>query len=653
MTLRVRWLGRVPYREAWALQRALHATSPDDHLLLLEHPHVYTLGVRADMRHVLVPPAEVGAELVRTDRGGDVTYHGPGQLVGYPIVSLPAKRGDGRHGMADTVAYVRSVEQLLIDALADVGLPGAGRLREYPGVWVDPDGGDPRKIAAIGVRLTRGRSMHGFALNVAPDMRYWGYIVPCGIPDKRVTSLAAEGLDVSLQQFTDAVVARAADLWGGGRGGDADPGPAVDRRDVVWRHRPDDLSAFSRGEGPGLTISASGRTVGERAEPPSSGPSRGRAGTPDTVPEAMGSAGNRPRSWVPHPGPIASGSDRRDPSPRDSLRTPAHAPAADPSAPDAGVPVRLKGRLAEAGVTDGLHISERKPDWLRSTFRTAPGYLRLKHTMRDLGLVTVCEEAGCPNIFECWSDGTATFMINGERCTRACGFCLVDTRRPRPLDPGEPTRVAEAVERMGLGFAVVTAVARDDLADGGASGFAETIGAIRRRTPHVQVEVLIPDCKGDEASLATIFDARPDVLNHNVETVPRLQRAVRPSAGYARSLAVLARARQAELVAKSGLIVGMGETDDEVLSTLADLRAVGVDIVTIGQYLRPTTHHLPVARWVEPDVFASYKAAGEGMGIPHVESSPLTRSSYHARQAAGSTAPAPQPVAAPAGSVSS
>jgi len=570
MTLRVRWLGRVPYREAWALQRSLHATSPDDHLLLLEHPHVFTLGVRADMRHVLVPPAEIGADLVRTDRGGDVTYHGPGQLVGYPIVSLPAKRGNGRHGMADTVAYVRSVEQLIIDALADVGLPGAGRLPGYPGVWVDPEGGDPRKIAAIGVRLTRGRSMHGFALNVAPDMRYWDAIVPCGIPDKRVTSLAGEGVDASLRDVTDAVAARAAALWGRGE---------VDRRDVVWRHRSDDLSAFSRGEGPGRTIPATRRAPGD----------------------------------APAPGE------------------------------GAGVPVRLRGRLAEAGVTGGLRIAERKPEWLRSTFRTAPGYLRLKHTMRDLGLVTVCEEAGCPNIFECWSDGTATFMINGERCTRACGFCLVDTRHPQPLDPSEPERVAEAVERMGLEFAVVTAVARDDLPDGGASAFAETIRAIRRRTPATRVEVLIPDCKGDEAALGTIFDARPDVLNHNVETVARLQRAVRPSAGYARSLSVLARAKEAGLVTKSGLIVGMGETDGEVLGALADLRAVGVDIVTIGQYLRPTTHHLPVSRWVEPEVFASYKAVGEALGIPHVESSPLTRSSYHARQAAGSAAPAPSP----------
>ncbi|HEX5365289.1 MAG TPA: lipoyl synthase [Acidimicrobiales bacterium] len=587
MTLRVRWLGRVPYREAWALQRALHERSPDDHVLLLEHPHVYTLGVRADLRHVLVPPAEVGAELVRTDRGGDVTYHGPGQLVGYPIVSLPAKRG-GRHGMADTVAYVRSVEQLLIDSLAEVGLPGAGRLREHPGVWVDPDGDDPRKIAAIGVRLTRGRSMHGFALNVAPDMRYWRHIVPCGIPDKGVTSLAEEGLDVSLRTVTEVVARRAAALWGDLSG---DGGP-VDLRGVAWRHRPDDLAPFSRGRGPGRAVSAGGRVVDD---------GRGEA-TVEGEPPAGGE-----------------------------------------------VAVRLHGRLAEAGVTEGLAITGRKPPWLRATFRTDPSYLRLERTMRDLDLVTVCQEAGCPNIYECWGrDGTATFMINGERCTRACGFCLVDTRHPRPLDPGEPDRVAEAVERMGLAFAVVTAVARDDLADGGAEGFARTIGAIRRRTPATQVEVLIPDCKGDEAALATIFAARPDVLNHNVETVPRLQRAVRPSAGYARSLAVLARAKEAGLTTKSGLIVGMGEDDDEVASTLADLRAVGVDIVTIGQYLRPTTHHLPVARWVEPATFERYARVGEAMGIPHVESSPLTRSSYHARQAAGSSSAAVPAGARPA-----
>ncbi|MFP5321837.1 MAG: lipoyl synthase [Acidimicrobiia bacterium] len=299
---------------------------------------------------------------------------------------------------------------------------------------------------------------------------------------------------------------------------------------------------------------------------------------------------------------------------------------------------RLSGRLAEAGVTEGLSISSRKPDHVKARFKITDDYIRLKRTMRDLDLVTVCEEAGCPNIFECWADGTSTFMVAGERCTRKCGFCLVDTRRPQPLDADEPARVAEAVERMGLSFAVLTMVARDDLPDGAAGHVAATIRAIRARTPHVGVEALISDCKGDADSLQRIFDARPDVLNHNIESVARLQRAVRPSAGYARSLSVLARAKAAGLTTKSSIIVGIGETDDEVRQTMADLRAVGVDIVTIGQYLRPTTNHLPVARWVDPEQFERWAAEGEAMGIGHVEASPLTRSSYHARQAADAAA---------------
>jgi lipoic acid synthetase len=289
--------------------------------------------------------------------------------------------------------------------------------------------------------------------------------------------------------------------------------------------------------------------------------------------------------------------------------------------------------LAAAGVTEGLSIEERKPSWATARVQVGDEVLSLRRTLRDLDLVTVCEEAGCPNRSECWSDGTATFMINGERCTRACGFCLVDTRHPEALDADEPARVAEAVERMGLDFAVVTAVARDDLADGGAAAFAATIEAVRRRTSTARVEVLIPDCKGDPESLATIFAARPDVLNHNLETVTRLQRAVRPSASYARSLSVLARAKDAGLVTKSGIIVGMGETDAEVDEALADLAAVGVDIVTIGQYLRPTTTHLPIHRWVEPEVCERWRHVGEGLGIAHVEASPLTRSSHHAKAA--------------------
>jgi lipoic acid synthetase len=263
------------------------------------------------------------------------------------------------------------------------------------------------------------------------------------------------------------------------------------------------------------------------------------------------------------------------------------------------------------------------------------GYRDLKRTMRSLDLVTVCEEAGCPNIFECWASGTATFMINGDRCTRACGFCLVDTRRPSgPPDPEEPAHVAEAVARMRLEHAVITAVARDDLADGGASAFAAVLGAVRRRCPATAVEVLIPDCKGDADALATIFAARPDVLNHNLETVARLQRQVRPSAGYARSLSVLARAKAAGLKTKSGLMVGLGEDHAEVLGALVDLRSVGVDIVTIGQYLRPTADHLPVERWWSPDEFEALRTAGMAMGFDHVQSSPLTRSSYHAKEAA-------------------
>jgi lipoic acid synthetase len=539
MSLSIRWLGRVSYRDAHACQQAMFERS-GDYLLLLEHPHVFTLGVRGDEANILVNPPEVGAEMARTDRGGDVTYHGPGQLVGYPVMTVPGKRGGG---MADTVAYVRSVEQLVIDALGDLGLPGCGRLSDYPGVWVDPDSDNPRKIAAIGVRLSRTRSMHGFALNVDCDLDWFGRIVPCGIPDKAVTSLTAEGRRATMREVVDAVAARAANRWGAS---------GVDRAEVAWWQRPDDLSPFSRGMGPG------------------------------DVP---------------------------------------------------GRPVRLQSRMDEAGLSEGLAIKGRKPEWMRVPFRTGPEFQRLRSVLHSRDLVTVCEEAGCPNIYECWNDGTATFMINGERCTRACGFCLVDTRKPESLDPAEPERVADAVEAMGLDYAVITAVARDDLPDGGAAGFAAVVDAVRTRTPEVRVEVLIPDCKGDPDALAVIFDARPDVLNHNIETVARLQRVVRPSAGYARSLAVLARAKAAGLTTKSSIIVGMGETDHEVVQTMADLAAVGTDIVTVGQYLRPTTHHLPVARWVPPDQFEHYREFGRSLGVAHVEASPLTRSSHHAQEA--------------------
>jgi lipoic acid synthetase len=225
-------------------------------------------------------------------------------------------------------------------------------------------------------------------------------------------------------------------------------------------------------------------------------------------------------------------------------------------------------------------------------------------------------------------------MVLGERCTRACGFCLVDTRLPLPPDPSEPERVADEVERMALTHVVLTMVARDDLTDGGLGHVAACVEAIRVRCPTAAIETLISDARGDESALDSLFGARPDVLNHNIETVARLQRAVRPSAGYARSLAVLARAKAAGLVTKSGLMLGLGETGAEIEGCLADLAGVGVDIVTIGQYLRPTAHHLPVARWAEPVEFERWAEVGRSLGIGHVEASPLTRSSYHAHQAA-------------------
>ena len=571
--LRIRWLGRVRYQEALDLQHAIRDARTGDYLLLLEHPHVYTLGVRTKPEHLLAGVASSGADVVRADRGGDVTYHGPGQLVGYPVLDVPM-------GQGAVPAYVHRIEQLVIDVLGDLGLCDTGMLMGYPGVWVEPEGPAPRKICAIGVRVDRGRSMHGFALNVDPEMAMFSHIVPCGIADKAVTSLAAEGVAVTMRDVVEAVCRRAATAFSNGAGE-----RAVERQESAWR--------------------AQAETAGE-------------------TPEAA-----------------------RITAETEPGETPGAARAAAVAEPVILRP--LERRLAAAGVDPlgGIAFHSRKPSYLRAPVKLGAEVLQLRSMVRGLNLVTVCEEAGCPNLSECWADGTATFMINGERCTRACGFCLVDTRHPFPLDRSEPEHVADAVVRLQLAHAVVTAVARDDLADGGAAAFAATVAAIRHRSPGTAVEVLIPDCKGDEDAHATIFASRPDVLNHNVETVLRLQRAVRPSASYARSLTVLARAKAAGLVTKSGMILGMGETLPEIHATLSDLRAVGVDIVTIGQYLRPSAAHLPVQRWWRPEEFEEIGGRARAMGFAHVEASPLTRSSYHARQAAGGAAVAVAAAGAP------
>ena len=546
--LHTRWLGRVRYSDAQVLQKALFSNTTEEYFLLLEHYNVYTLGVRTDLNNILVDPASVGAEMIRADRGGDVTFHGPGQLVGYPILNVPDEPDR-------TPKFVFRLEQLIIDVLVELGLTNVGRLQGYPGVWVDPIGENPRKICAIGVKISRNRSMHGFALNVRTDLSMFGHIIPCGIADKPVTSLLNEGIDVSMQEVVDLFVKAGANVFSDGQ----------------YSHQ--GVGFIRQGEVAGQSKQSLEKSETKKAEPA-------------------------------------------------VLST----------------KVNISKRMSRAGmaIQDSVSISTRKPDWLRAKAKMGPEYRELKVTMRKFSLVTVCEEAGCPNIYECWADGTATFMINGEDCTRACAFCQVKTNHPLALDPEEPSRVANAVKEMNLQFAVVTAVARDDLHDGGAGAFAATIDEIRAVSPGTRVEVLISDCKGDPESLALVFNARPDVLNHNLETVARLQYVVRPSASYARSLGVLARAKQEGLVTKSSLIVGMGETYDELVEALRDLASVGCDIVTIGQYLRPTIHHLPVARWVEPDEFLSLAEVGESCGIGHVEASPMTRSSYHAKSSYGS-----------------
>ena len=514
--------------------------SSDDYVLLFEHPPTYTRGIRTLDEHFLVPPSSLKAVVIDADRGGDVTYHAPGQVVAWAIVTVDDDPSAGK-------AHVTCLEDSVIAAVRHfdpAGLLGeVGRLGGYPGVWAHVDA-EPSKIAAVGVRTERNargarRTLHGVALNVDIDMTGFAAIVPCGIADKPVASMRTLGLNVREAEVEEQL------------------GLELERR---------------------------------------------LAGT-------------------------------------------SHVARVDRSAATTSSERPLLRRLRKAGVDPdaGVPIHSRKPEWLRIEAHMGNEYQALRTLTEDLRLVTVCEEAGCPNIFECWSAGTATFMVNGERCTRACGFCLIDTRKPLALDPSEPERVAEAVVRLKLAHAVVTCVARDDLADGGAGAIAATVRAIRARSPETNVEVLISDLKGDKDALQLIIDAAPDVMNHNVETVARLQRAVRPSAGYLRSLTVLARSVQAGLVTKSGLMVGLGETADEVEEVLADLASVGVSIATIGQYLRPTEQHLPVARWWAPAEFDDLARRGTELGLKHVQSSPLTRSSYHAREALSDATPVAAP----------
>ncbi|HKN98068.1 MAG TPA: lipoyl synthase [Pseudonocardiaceae bacterium] len=292
-------------------------------------------------------------------------------------------------------------------------------------------------------------------------------------------------------------------------------------------------------------------------------------------------------------------------------------------APDGRKLLRLEVRNSETPI-------EKKPSWIRTRARMGPEYTELKSLVRREGLHTVCEEAGCPNIYECWEDREATFLIGGDQCTRRCDFCQIDTGRPAALDRTEPRKVAESVQAMGLRYATVTGVARDDLADGGAWLYAQTVREIHQLNPGTGVELLIPDFNAEPDQLAEVFGSRPEVLAHNLETVPRIFRRIRPGFRYERSLAVLTAARDAGLVTKSNLILGMGETPDEITDAMRDLHDAGCEIITITQYLRPSVRHHPVDRWVKPEEFAEHKAAAERIGFAGVMAGPLVRSSYRA-----------------------
>jgi len=323
-----------------------------------------------------------------------------------------------------------------------------------------------------------------------------------------------------------------------------------------------------------------------------------------------------------------SGASQRAPASAKRTGTGSRPSGTASTAPDAQAPngrklLRLEVRNSETPI-------ERKPAWIRTRVRTGPQYSELRSLVRDNGLHTVCAEAGCPNIYECWEDREATFLIGGEQCTRRCDFCQIDTGRPAELDRDEPRRVAESVATMGLRYSTVTGVARDDLPDGGAWLYAETVRQIHALNPGTGVELLIPDFSGDDDQLDEVFGAAPEVLAHNLETVARLFRRIRPAFSYERSLEVLGKARSAGLVTKSNLILGMGEQAEEVAGALRDLRAAGCEIVTITQYLRPSSRHLPVARWVRPEEFVEHSAAAQELGFAGVMAGPLVRSSYRA-----------------------
>ncbi|SFR00365.1 lipoyl synthase [Desulfoscipio geothermicus] len=502
-------LDTLAYPRALELQRRLQrlriAGEMPDCMLCLEHPPTLTLGRAGGDTDILVSGerlAREGVEVYRVERGGGVTYHGPGQLVGYPIVDL-------NNYQRDVHLLVQNLEEVIIRALGAFGIKGR-RKEGYPGVWVDE-----AKIASIGVAVSKWVTMHGFALNVDPQMSHFKLINPCGMQGVRMTSMRELlGRPVGVWEVKDRVI--------------------------------EEMAAVFRWA--------------------------------EVLP---------------------------------------------------GTPAPVCKLLDELGV----ETPSSRPGWLGVQV-PAPGVLGKMVGLLERGrLNTVCREARCPNVAECFGMGTATFMVLGDACTRNCRFCSVNSGPPREPDLAEPQSLAETVRELGLRHAVVTSVTRDDLPDGGAGHFARVISAVRRLCPGVTVEVLVPDFGGSEESLATVVAARPDILGHNLETVPRLYEKVRPGADYRRSLQLLASAKRLApgMVTKSGIMVGLGEEPEEMLGVMDDLKKAGCDYVTIGQYLQPTPGHLPVQGFVTPAMFDWYREQCLLKGFRQADCGPLVRSSYHAR----------------------
>jgi len=533
--LNVRWLGKLPYSEAYDLQLGLHRSvsqepSIDDYLLLLEHNKVITSGRSSKENNLLVTINQLnklGIEYFETDRGGDITYHGDGQLIGYPIIRLSDPK--------KVIPFVRDLENVIIDTLRKFNIDSFTK-EDDTGVWTSKG-----KIASVGIKVSKWTTYHGFSLNIFDSLDGYDLINPCGNQLEKMTSIHQFNSDISFEEVAITISDNFSKIFGYSD---------VDKQ----------FSQFT--------------------------------------PRQLKRTKEFNIDQMVKNGVFKINQNK--------------------------IPVTIKGVLPS---------EPKRPEWMKVKANLGTDYVALKNLLSDKKLNTVCEEASCPNIYECWSMGTATFMIMGDVCTRACGFCDVKTGKPGELDLGEPLRVAESVQAMNLTHAVITSVNRDDLADGGSMFFADTIRAVKEKNNRCDVEVLVPDFKGLRSAIQNIIDASPEVFNHNLETVPRLQREIRTAASYGRSLSLLEYVKKQGFMGKTktGLIVGMGESKEEVISVLKDLSKIEIDIVTIGQYLRPTAKHRPIDRYATLEEFEDYKIIGESFGIPHVESGPLVRSSYHAK----------------------